>query len=303
MLICAMFVVAPRTTRAADKLEMRLSSTLLGGKRQSVALAFSRPAIDLMGRHLSQRTEINFDIFQVSDPCSLDELEKLGEKLARGDYHFAVLWGSEYGWLKRNRSDLKLEPLVIADVGGGATNISLLVPDRLKNVKLADLRGKKLVVWPSLMVDCSLDLILRKNGLDSNGFFQRNDKKELYRTPRDVVLSVKNGEADCLMIDFTAWNNLKNSDLDLTKEFVNRGTGPDLPGPVFVGRRNNLRNGQWRELQTQFETLGKSLEGKQSLVFWRVQGFKRPDRSFEDQADACSLQFEQHQRRAGGKEK
>jgi hypothetical protein len=62
-----------------------------------------------------------------------------------------------------------------------------------------------------------------------------------------------------------------------------------------VGRPENLqklRLGLWQEMGTLLETAHETAEGKQCMRFWRIQGFVRPDKEFEELVDCTSQQFD-----------
>ena len=58
---------------------------------------------------------------------SLADLQSLGENLSKGTYHGAVLWGTEYGWLRKRHPDFKLEPLVTVYNGADVWYVTLFV--------------------------------------------------------------------------------------------------------------------------------------------------------------------------------
>jgi ABC-type phosphate/phosphonate transport system substrate-binding protein len=244
---------APRPACAADKadkLEIRLASSLLTASRPSDAIAASMPMFEMISRGMSKPVPINFDI----EPAhGMKELVAFAENVSKGKYQLGILWGLEYGWLKRHRGDLDLKPLTVVHAGSVSYDMLLLVADTSKNVTLANLKGKKLARFlrPSLAADFSLDSILRAEKLDPKDFFADDGKR--YPTQQSAVAAVRDGEADCMITDIDSLLKLRSSQPGLTKHIVILHHGPYLPTAVAVGRPENLqklRPGLWQEMAT-----------------------------------------------------
>lgn len=275
----------------ADKLEIRLASSLLTAARPSDAIAASMPMFEMISREMSKPVPINFDI----EPAhGMKEMVAFAESISKGKYQLGIVWGSEYGWLKQHRGDLGLRPLSVDYAADVPFDMLLLVADRSKNVKLAELKGKKLaqIVRPCLMAYFSLDNILRAENLDAKDFFAADSKR--YPTQQAAVAALRDGDADCMITDVNSWYKLQSSQPGLAKHVVILRHGPVLPPAVAVGRPENLqklRPGLWQEMETLLETAHETAEGKQCMRFWRIQRLQRPDKEFEDLVDRTSGQF------------
>ena len=266
----------------ADEIKVCLASNVLEGISPADARAATTPMIELLSQRVSYPVSVD-----IADAHDLKGLEALARKTFEGKLDLLVIWGIEYGWLKKKHPELKLESLMSVYVETGY-DVLLMVTQAAKNQRLAALQGKKLAGFrrQALMVQFSMENLLRKEGLRPDGFFQAVEAR--YPTPQATVLAVRNGDADCLLIDSGTWAQLQRSQPGLARQVAVLRRGPALPPPVVVGRRENLeglRHGLWKDLQTNLETIHRTAEGKQCVRFWSIQKFERVDEGFEDLVD------------------
>jgi hypothetical protein len=285
--------LAAHRTLAEDKLEFRLGSSLMTTARPSDAVAFSTPLCEYISRSLKPSIPVSLKIGRA---YGSKDLEVLGKDISEGRCHVGVILGIEFGWLNRNRPEFGLKPLVIVRAGDLAFDEVMLVADNRKDMKLADLKGKRLArsVRPNLMADFSLDAMLRDRNLEPRGFFPNDSKR--YTVPeaaRDAVIS---GEADCMMADANTWLRLRKINKTLADKLAIICHGPELPVAVFVGRPDNLakiRPNLWNELRKKLvEEVHTSAEGKQLIRFWRIERFCKPDQHFEEMLNLTGLRFD-----------
>jgi ABC-type phosphate/phosphonate transport system substrate-binding protein len=245
-------------------------------------------------------SKIEFTVQKGTTPGDL--LNRFGGQLDRGDFHLGIVWGVEYGWLLKKYP--KLKPLAVVSVGGTnvPTRSQLMVRRADQKGGLKALKGKKLARFQSapLMDRLALDEILKQAQLDPKGFFTKEGKP--FGNVRQAILAVKNGQADCIVVNAATLSRLREAQPNLYKDLVPIGKVSDVfPLAVFVGipravnrlqpRVSDSQSTLWKRLQQELVTIHETPRGKQVVKFWKIRSFIKPDDAFEKQVRKCVQKY------------
>jgi ABC-type phosphate/phosphonate transport system substrate-binding protein len=257
-------------------LQVRIYSSVAPGLSAKHARIHTQPMLDLVG----DRVRVRFDVDLVKGETAAD-LRTFGEQLNTGDVHLGAIWGLEYGWLRRTNPHLR--PLVVCTQTKGRYTSQFMVHGDSNLRGLADLRGKRLAMYPDLsLVDrVYIDKLLGQQGETRESYFQLIR----YESPKQAISAVKEGNADCVLVNMVAWGRYIYSREELGVGLHPICPSSEFPPAVIVGRPNlinDLRSGLWQRLQEAFETAHQSPEGQQCIDFWRVERFAQADSLFED---------------------
>jgi ABC-type phosphate/phosphonate transport system substrate-binding protein len=274
--------------KRAKKLRARLYGSLTRGVSASRAKAVTRPMVNLLARRVRYPIE-NFDI-EPGD--SAKDLLALGRKLQDGTYHLAIVWGIEFGWLRQRYPGLRA--MALASSGNNAPWRSQLIArrkDRPRN--LAALKGKRLarIRGAALMDQLFLEDMLRKAGQQPQGFFQHGPPLP---NVKEALLAVKNGQADCVMVNLTDFARFTSLQPKLAQALVEVERSDPYPAPVLMGNYRNverLKPGLWKKFQDEVVRIHATHEGKQIVRFWRLDSFIRPGRAFDALVQKTAQRF------------
>jgi len=158
--------------------------------------------------------------------------------------------------------------------------------DKLKGKRLAQIKGAP------LMDQLFLDSMIRAIGQDPRTFFRLGKPLS---DARSAFRAVKNGEADCVVINLGIFSRLK----DLQPKFAQNLIAVDplsdpYPPPVMIGRikhMESLRPRLWRTAQEEVIRIHETEEGKQCVNFWRFDAFIKPDKEFMEQVKQSARKF------------
>jgi ABC-type phosphate/phosphonate transport system substrate-binding protein len=271
-------------------IEIRIYSSVFGGgaASDSQVRATMQPTIELMASKIDHPSRI--DLEKGTGP---DGLLTLGAKVNDGTYHLATVWGLEYGWLRAKYPDLTV--MAVVSNGNDAPWRSQLMVRRQDRVPIAKLKGKKLahIKGAPMMDRLFLEEMVRQAGQDPKGFFQLLNKP--HSNYREALLAVKNGQADCVMIDVAAYSKFEYLYPNVMRNFLtDAAQSAPYPAPVIIGRQKHLEKlkpGLWQKTQEVVLRIHDTEEGKQCMRFWRFERFIRPDRQFLDKAEECARKY------------
>jgi ABC-type phosphate/phosphonate transport system substrate-binding protein len=242
---------------------------------------------DLISRRINYRID-----FAVEEGTSPEDLLEFGRKLNDGTLHLGVVWGLEFGWLRKRFPDL--EPFVVVDQGERFTYQSqLLVPRQDPLPGLSDLQGRTLVrsKRAPLVDKIFLHARLAKDRYDTEGFF---DLKEC-GSSRAAIQLLKRGDAQCMTIDRVTFLNLKAVQPAFVEGLTLIEHSDDFPMPVIIGRRTRvdaLAQDLWAKAQRESLAVHTTTEGEQFVLFWHMRKFVKPTPSYLDSVNLAAIKYD-----------
>jgi ABC-type phosphate/phosphonate transport system substrate-binding protein len=286
-----LWIACGQACAQADRppLKVAIYSSLLGAVPDRQARAVAEPMLDLVS------DRIGYPIARLELPkgTSADDLLAFGKKLDEGTYHVAAVWGLEYGWLRRAYPNLKVMA-VVSNGDRAPARFQLMVRRQDLGPALEKLKGKRLarVKQASLMDQLFLEEMLRKAGQDPEGFFQR---QEPLPSTKEALLAVKNGEADCLMINVTDFARFAKLQPGIAGSLTHVGELSDpYPAAVMIARPENLtkrRPDLWDKMQDVLLRIDATEEGRQCARFWQMERLIKPDNQYLEEVEACARRF------------
>ncbi|GBD36505.1 hypothetical protein HRbin36_01630 [bacterium HR36] len=188
-----------------------------------------------------------------------------------------VLHGPEYGWLKQLRQEIR--PLLIATASTAKLQAVFLVSQNNAAKSADELKGQTLAL--SNRLPQHLRLFLERR------FSDPADK--LFR-----VLEVKNAEdaLEAVIESKAALTLVSNIQAEVYqqqrpgrfKRLRQLESSPDFPMPVVAYKPQTELEQAVEEFRKALLTAKETPEGRQTLVLWRIEGFKEPPADYEDQA-------------------
>jgi ABC-type phosphate/phosphonate transport system substrate-binding protein len=260
----------------AGALKLRIYGSLLPGVSKADAKGFTQPLCDLLGRQLDLRLDCD-----IHEGSTVDDLFEFGKKLNAGEYQLGAVWGLEYGWLREKYPKLKVLVLVSNGEKDPPNSTQLWVRKDGPFKKLADLQGKKLAVYKGtpLMDRLFLRRMIEDEKLSPKGFLAESDP---YGSVKSAVAAVRDGTADCVLINQTTFGRLRDLQPGLIGALVELKRGPNFPLAVIIGSPDVVdsmrkRKGLWADLRDHFLDVHNFPEGKECINFWRFQSFVAAD--------------------------
>jgi len=229
--------------------------------------------LDLLEEQLDLK--INFDLVEGT---TAEDLYDFGEKIHNGSVHLGVIWGLEYGWLRKKYG--QLEPFVVCAQHGAPYRSQFMVRVESEARNLADLRGKRLAMYPDLsLVDrVYVHELLRQKEHTPDSYFH----VLRCESSRQAIFAVNKGRADCVLVNVVSFARyganrpgIKLRDVEASSEF---------PEVVLVGSRDamkKLRVGLWEDLRDALRVIHETAEGEQCVDFWRTERFELSGDRFE----------------------
>jgi ABC-type phosphate/phosphonate transport system substrate-binding protein len=292
VLAASVLLLAESSTAGAQQssrpIQIRVFPSLTPGVSRSRVHAALLPAMDFISEKIRYPIEVELEAGG-GDP---EDLRALGRKLNDGTYDLGAAWGLEYGWLLQDYPDLR--PFVVAVNGEKAPFRSELLVRRKDTVPgLARLKGKRLARFrhAPLMDQLFLDEMLRKAGLNPRGFFVLGEELP---SAKDAFLAVKNGKADCVMINVTDFSRFEKQQPAVARALVALEVTPPYPAPLMIGRIQNLerrRRGLWNDAQQIAVKMQETDEGQQGLRFWHFDYFLKPDAQYIEDCKTAARHF------------
>lgn len=225
--------------------------------------------IDLLARQIHH--PVNFDLVKGE---TAQDLYDFGKAIHGGTCHIAVIWGLEYGWLRRRFP--QIEPMLVTMQPEQAFRSQIMVRQGFAADDFSDLKGTRLGTYRRmpLMDRFFLRRLTQQQGQTLDAFF--GQVKE-YPTAEAAVLALHNKQADSIALNIPVYSRhiANRPKLQMRSVAV---SGP-FPEPVLVGRPdlvNALRPGLWAEARGKLEQIHQTAEGRQCLDFWREEQFVRP---------------------------
>jgi ABC-type phosphate/phosphonate transport system substrate-binding protein len=229
---------------------------------------------------------------EVEKGTTAKDLLAFGKKLNAGTYHFGVLWGVEYGWLKKKYPNLEVLAVITPTNSMVKVRSQLRVRKQKADADLKNLKGLRLARYKGapLMDQAALEKMLREKELDPKGFFHELDKP--FATIKDAVQAVRAGKADCVMINAVAYNRLKTDLKNLDEDLVGvEESSKPFPLSVVIGSRKTMKSTVWTKVQDELLAIDKKPEGKTAVSFWRVDSFAKPEQRFLSEIDKAARDF------------
>jgi ABC-type phosphate/phosphonate transport system substrate-binding protein len=274
----------------AAPLKFRIYGSLLPGYSKADSIGSSQPMLTFVGDKIGRRIECG-----VHDGTTPEDLLDFGKKLNGGEYHFAAVWGLEYGWLREKYPLLRVLTVVYGNETKSTSRTMLMVPRGGAAKKLADLKGKRLAVYRDmpLMDRLFLREMLRAEKLDPKSFFART---EPYPSVRHAAAAVKEGKADCLLISNTTHARLADLQPGLAAALTELASGENYPMPAIIGvpevvNQARKRKGLWEDLRDQLLDVHNSPEGKECVSFWRFEYFVKFDDNYQRKVDDLAAKY------------
>ena len=266
-------------------MQVRIYASLMAGISDHHARAFTRPIIDLVAREIEY--PLNFDIAQGATP---EDLWNFGQQIEDGKIHVGIVWGVEYGWLRKRFPRMK--PMVVTRHATAHLKSQLMVHPDSKATDLAGVRGQRLATYQRmpLMDELFLSKTVEDRGVRLPQFFATIKQ---HKTALDAICAVHSGEADCVMINTTLYQRHIANRPKLELRAV--ALSDPFPQAVLVGRPervNALRPGLWLETRECLQDVEDTPEGRQGLDFWRQERFILPEAdNFEQLVRARIAQY------------
>jgi ABC-type phosphate/phosphonate transport system substrate-binding protein len=283
-----LWAVCGQACAQADRppLKFAIYSSLLGAVSDHQARGAAEPMLDLVS------DRIGYPIARLDLPkgASREDLLAFGKKLDEGTYDVAAVWGLEYGWLRQKYPNLKVMA-VVSNGDNAPARFQLMVRRHDLVPGLEKLKGKRLARFKqaSLMDRLFLEEMLRKAGQDPQEFFQL---QEPLPSTKEALLAVKNGEADCLMINVTDFNRFESLNAGLAASLTHVGELSDpYPAAVMIARPENLtkrRPDLWGKMQDVLLRIDQTEEGRLCASFWRMERLIKPDEQYLEEVEACA---------------
>jgi ABC-type phosphate/phosphonate transport system substrate-binding protein len=220
--------------------------------------------------------EIKYPIsFNLVRGESADDLFELGKQIDEGAVHIAIVWGMEYGWLRQRYP--RIEPMAVTRHHTESLRSQLMVHPDCALVGFEDLEGAKLATYKRMpLMDQAYLCRLAKNQEKAvRSYFSKIIQCP---TARDAIVAVREQQADCVMINTMVYNRHIADRPEL--KLRDAALSPPFPQTVLVGRPDridSLRPGLWKDAQDCLETVHRTAEGRQCMLFWRQERFIRPD--------------------------
>jgi ABC-type phosphate/phosphonate transport system substrate-binding protein len=269
------------------RLKIAIYSSLLGSTNDKQVRATVRPMLDLVSARIGYPIDLELDKGK-----GREGLKALGKKLDEGTYHLAGVWGLDYGWLLQQYPNLQVMA-VVANGERAPWRSQLMVRRQDLVTNLGKLKGKRLarVKQASLMDELFLDEMLRKAGQDPRGFFER---QEPLPSVKEALLAVKDGQADCVMVNSTDFTRFQILQPGLARSLDPVQLSDPYPAPVLISRRQNLekvQRGLWEQWQEVLLRIHTTEEGRGCVRLWRFEKLIPPDEQFLKEVETCARRF------------
>jgi ABC-type phosphate/phosphonate transport system substrate-binding protein len=266
-------------------MQVRIYASLMAGISDHHARAFTQPVIDLVSREL--RYPLHFDI---ADGETAEDLWKFGQQIEEGEIHVGIIWGVEYGWLRRRFPRIK--PMVVTRHSATHLKSQLMVHPNSKATKLAEVKGQRLATYRRMPLMDELFLSKAVEDLQNplRAFFPAIVE---HQTAIDAIRAVHTSKADCVMVNTTLYQRHIANRPKLDMKVV--AISAPFPQAVLVGRPdrvNALRPGLWLQTRDCLQEVEDTPEGRQGLDFWRQERFILPEEDdFEQLVRARIAQY------------
>jgi ABC-type phosphate/phosphonate transport system substrate-binding protein len=228
---------------------------------------------------------------EVEKGTTAKDLLAFGKKVNEGTYHFGVLWGVEYGWLKTKYPNLEVLAAITPSKIEVKVRSLLLVRKQKAAADFKKLKGLRLARYKGapLMEQAGLEQMLRGQKPNPKGFFRELDKP--FATIKDAIQAVREGKADCVIVNVTVYNRLKNDLKNLDEDLVIVKKSEPFPLAVVIGSRRTMKKRLWTKIQGELLAAHNKEEGRVALSFWRVRYFAKPEQSFLNEIDKAARDF------------
>jgi ABC-type phosphate/phosphonate transport system substrate-binding protein len=268
-----------------EPLQVRIYASLMAGISDHHARAFTRPIIDLVSREMQYPMQ-----FDIAEGATAEDLWEFGQQIEDGEIHVGIIWGVEYGWLRKRFPRIK--PMVVTRHSTSHLKSQLMVHPDSEATDLAGVRGQRLATYSRMpLMD---ELFLSKAVEDGGGTWRQFFPEVVeHKTAIDAILAVRGREADCVMVNTTLYQRHIANRPKLELKAV--ALSAPFPQAVLVGRPervNALRPGLWLETRDCLRDVEDTPEGRQSLDFWRQERFILPGAdNFEQLVQARIAQY------------
>lgn len=271
-------------------MRIRVATSLLRGNSPEQARDVSRDIMVEVGRLAKPPIAVSLEL--VNDQ-NLKDLQSLGKNLSNGTYHGAVMWGTEYGWLRKKNP--KLEAMVTVYNGADSWSEILLVRRKFVEEKgtLAELKGKTLARYTgeSFVSHLLLEAMVRPvaNGVPPKDFFKHVN----YESAQKAVEGVANENADCVLMDYGKWWTIQEVyGKKLAGKLARLGNSPPIPPAALVGCKDNfekVRRGLWDDLAKAAVRVHKERKSVSwDMEFMQFHRFAAPDKKFFDLVESST---------------
>jgi ABC-type phosphate/phosphonate transport system substrate-binding protein len=268
-----------RKAKEIPAIKVRIYSSVLAGYDENEAKAGTEPMLKILARQIDFPMELDID-----KGTTREDFLAFGRNIADGVYHLGVVWGIEYGWLVQEHPELRVLAVCAPKKVANFLRYEVLVRRSDRFADLKNLKGKKLARYngEGLLSKLILNDTLKKNNLDPKDFFLMNKP---VRTARSAIDSVLDGDADCVFVEGSHYWKLKELRPTLSEDLAVLCESEDCPVSAVIGSPDTfkkLRPGLWDQFQDALLAIHKTPEGEETIKYWRIEAFTKPDDAFHD---------------------
>jgi len=210
-----------------------------------------------------------------------DALE-LAQKVSRDELELGVFYGYEYAWEKQKYP--KLRPLAIA-VNQEHRLYAYIIVRKDKGIRdVADLKGKSLAIADHTKEYCYLflDRLLAKSGKDRKSYVAKTTHPA---NVEDALDDVVDAEVKAALVDGVGWDRYRERKPGRAAALKVLKQSPPFPPTVVAFHDGALDEATQRNFRSALLKAPDTADGRQVLTMWKLTGFERVPKDFEQQLE------------------
>jgi len=212
------------------------------------------------------------------DPVKVDDLEQLGDKVAKDEMQLGVLHGHEFAWIHKKYPELK--PLLIV-VNQNLYQQGYVFVRKADGVSsFGQLKGKSLALAKHTSEPCHLflDRQCMETGAKADGFFSKITHPGNVEEALDDLVD---GNGDATVVDemaLTSYQRRKPGRFAKLKELVK---SPQFPASLAIYRPGWWQEADLKSIRDALLNAHHNPEGRQLLTMWKLTGFQEVPDDYE----------------------